>query len=57
METTIEHLSKDIACLRRDVELIKHMLEENYELSEEGKEALARARETPESEYIDLDEL
>ena len=43
--------------MRRDVELIKHILEEDYELSEEAKEALAKARKTPESEYVDLDEL
>jgi len=57
MTTTIEQLYKDIAYLKRDVELIKHILEEDYELSEEAKKALAKARETPESEYIDLDEL
>jgi hypothetical protein len=57
METTIEHLHKDISYLKRDVELIKHILDEDYELSEEAKKALARARETPESEYVDLDEL
>ena len=57
MAITIEHLHKDIVYLKRDIELIKHILEEDYELSEKVKKALARARETPESEYVDLDEL
>ena len=57
MDATIEHLRKDIISLKRDVALIKHILEENYELSEEALEALSKARETSESDYIDLDEL
>jgi len=57
MDATIEHLRKDIISLKRDVALIKHILEENYELSEEALDALSKARETSESDYIDLDEL
>lgn len=57
MEITIEHLHRDIVGLRREVELIKHMLEENYELSEETKKMLAEARKTPESEYVNLDDI
>lgn len=57
MAITIEHLHKDMVYLKRDIELIKHILEEDYELSGKVKKALARARETPESEYVDLDEL
>ena len=57
MDATIEHLRKDIISLKRDVALIKHILEENYELSKEALEALSKARETSESDYIDLDEL
>ena len=57
MDATIEHLRKDIISLKRDAALIKHILEENYELSEEALESLSKARETSESDYIDLDEL
>lgn len=56
-EITIERLHEDIVDLRKEVELIKHMLEENYELSEEVKKALAAARKTPESEYVNLDDI
>ena len=57
MDATIENLGKDIISLKRDVALIKHILEENYELSEEALGPLSKARETSESDYIDLDEL
>jgi hypothetical protein len=39
------------------VELIRHILEEDYDLDEKARSALEKARKTPESEYVDLDEL
>ena len=40
--------------LKKDVEYIKGILSEDFELSEHAKKALKEARETPESEYVDL---
>jgi len=57
MEITMERLHDDIMDLRKEVERIKHMLEENYELSEEARQALASARNTSESEYVNLDDI
>ncbi|MBS3772911.1 MAG: hypothetical protein KGY55_01775 [Candidatus Thermoplasmatota archaeon] len=57
MEITMERLHDDIIDLRREVERIKHMLEENYELSEEARQALASARNTSESKYVNLDDI
>ncbi len=54
---TIERLHEDIVRLREEVKLIRHILEEDYELSEKTRRELEKARETPESEYVDLDEL
>ncbi len=52
---TIENLHKDIMYLKKNLLLIKHMLEEDYELSKKAKKELAEARRTPESEYINLE--
>ncbi len=57
MDVTIERLHEDIVRLRREVELIRHILEEDYELDEKTRRELEEARKTPESEYVDLDEL
>ena len=57
MDVTIELLHEDIVRLRREVELIRHILEEDYELDEKIRRELEEARKTPESEYVDLDEL
>lgn len=57
MDVTIESLREDIIRLRREVELIRHILEENYDLDDKTRRALEEARKTPESEYVDLDEL
>ncbi len=37
------------------MEYIKHILREDYELSDEAKKKLFEARSTLESEYIDLE--
>lgn len=51
-EATAIHLHKDLEDIKRDIALIKNILIEDYELSNEAKEALAKARKTPRSEYI-----
>lgn len=54
MATTIETLHQDIMELKKDIEFIKNVISENFELSVNAKRALKEARETPESEYVDL---
>jgi hypothetical protein len=55
MKATIETLHQDLDHLKKDVEYIKNILSEDLELSEYAKESLKEARETPESEYVDLE--
>jgi len=54
MAESIHKLSKEMALIRRDLRQIKSMLSEDFKLSDHAKKALADARATPESEYIDL---
>ncbi len=51
----IKRLRKDIVGLRREVELIRHMLEEDYDVEEKTRRTPEQER-TPESEHVDLDE-
>lgn len=55
MDTSIEDLHEDIVGIKKDLEFIKNVLSENYELSDYAKKALHKARNTPESEYVDLE--
>ena len=57
MATTIDALHQELADIKKDVEFIKHILSEDFELSNEAKQALKEARETPASEYIDLEDV
>lgn len=54
MATTVETIHKDLVELKKDVEYIKAVLSEDFELSEHAKNALREARKTAESEYVDL---
>ncbi len=54
MKTNLETLQKDITHIKKDMEVIKSILSEDFELSDNAKKALKEARETPDSEYIDL---
>lgn len=51
----IERIERDLTTVKRDLAVIKHILSEEGDLSEEAKRRLAEARETPESEYAELD--
>lgn len=53
-EVDIKHMYEDIAIIKRDMALIKHILIEEGELTDEAKERLAKARATPDSEYVEL---
>lgn len=48
-------LQQEIKHMHKDIEYIKHILQENFELSDYAKRALKEARETPESEYVELE--
>ncbi len=54
MPATIETIHQEIIELKKDLEFIKDVLSENFELSDYAKKALKEARETPESEYTSL---
>ena len=54
---TLKTIHKDVVRLYTDIELIKNILLEEYELSDWAKKEIKKARETPESEYIDLNDL
>ena len=57
MATDIEAIHKDIEDMKRSLDFIKHILAEDYELSDETKKRLAVARKTPVSEYVDHEEV
>ncbi len=56
-QKTLEHLQKDVDALKKDMAVIKHIISEEYELSEGGKKLLEEAEKTPLSEYISHEEL
>jgi hypothetical protein len=52
--TSTDSIHQELSDIRKDLEFIKHILSEDYELSENAKRELAKARALPESEYVDL---
>ncbi len=55
MTTQIETIKDEIVLIRKDLDYLKSIFEEDFELSEHAKRALKEARETPESEYVSLE--
>lgn len=55
--TDIKHMHEDLEALKQDVAIIKHILSEEGELTEETLKRLEQARKTPDSEYISHKEL
>jgi hypothetical protein len=55
MTITMDTLHKEIMELKKYIEFIKDTLKEEHDLSEHAKKELLIARETPESEYSDLE--
>jgi hypothetical protein len=51
-DISIENIHEDLLGLKRDIAQIKHILSENYELSDEAKTMLKEARKTPTSKYV-----
>ena len=48
-------MHEDLEELKRDIALIKHILSEEGELTEQAKKQLKEARQTEDSVYIKLD--
>ncbi|MBI4450379.1 hypothetical protein HY642_00255 [Candidatus Woesearchaeota archaeon] len=57
MEAVTVHMHKDIEDIKTQLALIRHILEEREELSDDAKAALASARKTPRAEFISHDEV
>ena len=57
MENQIEVLNNNIVALQKEMEIIKKIVMPDEELTDWAKEQLAIARNTPESEYISLEEM
>ena len=51
------HLHEDILLLQREVSVIRHILSEEGKLTDWAKKALAKAREEPESSYVDIEDV
>jgi len=54
---TLDVINKNIKELRDDMKYLKHMLEEEYELSDWAKNELKEARKTPDSDYINQEDM
>lgn len=57
MTPTLEHLHKELMDMKTDVPLIKHILVEEGELTSWAKKQLKEARQTPEHDYIKLEDV
>ncbi len=53
-ETEIKHMHKDMETLKRDIAIIKYILSEEGELTEEAKKRLSKSRKTSISKYVKL---
>tara|TARA_Y100000310_G_scaffold228833_1_gene231168 strand:+ start:601 stop:795 length:195 start_codon:yes stop_codon:yes gene_type:complete len=56
-EADIKHIYEDIEFIKRDLAEIKQILSAETELTDEAKQRLKEARSTPDSEYVDHEEL
>ena len=52
MSTTLKTIQKEMRQIRRDVAFLRHVVEEDYELSDETVRRLEAARKTPLYEYV-----
>ncbi len=50
----MEGIQNEIIEIRKDIELIKKVLMEDFELSDEAVSALREARNTPEDDYVEI---
>jgi len=56
-EVSLNTLHRDLRSLQKDIQFIKHVIAEDFELSKEAKKQLDDARETPRTEYINQEEM
>ncbi len=54
-ELKLEHMHEDLESVKRDLELIKNILVEEGDLTEDAKKKLGQARKTPISAYKKLE--
>ena len=54
---SLKTIHKDLTTLQKDVQFIKHMLAEDFELSESTKKDLEAARKTTTEEHINQEEM
>ena len=54
---SLEIIHKDLKNLQKDVDFIKHLVAEDFELSQEAKKQLEEARKTPRAEYISQEDM
>ena len=52
MAVTLETIHMEMKQMQNDLYLLKHIMAEEYELSERTTQKLNRARKTPRSQYI-----
>lgn len=57
METTINDVNHNLLKLMREIELIKHMISAEGELTPWAKKEIKKARAKPEETYTSLEEL
>ena len=53
-EAEIKHMHEDIETIKQDLAVIKHILSEEGELTEEAKTRLLKVRTTSNSDYVEL---
>ena len=53
-QNELQHMHQDIEELKNDIALIKHILSEEGELTDEAKKRLEAARKIPASKYVKL---
>ncbi len=53
MAITLEKLNKDIQEIKIELHKISHFLKEDFELSDNTKKELEKARKEPLSQYVD----
>ena len=54
---TLQQIHRDINFLKQEIELIKHILVEEGDLTKRARRQLAEARKTTMSSYISIDKL
>lgn len=56
-ETLSAEMHTDLEQIKSDIAFIKHILTENYGLSEQAKKSLALARDSSKSDYVSHEEI